>query len=114
MFVYKENMDLMRREQVKTGRNGEKLDVGSTSIGGSNTITINNTNKNSLTSEGVKQTSVAVDKKEQNKTAKQTNRKNSSKKSFPTYDVKIIGGKKVIIYHDQKIDKLNSSKHIQR
>ena len=60
MFVYKENRYLMRREQITTGRNGEKLDVGSTSIGGSNTITINNTNKDSLTSEGVKQTSVAV------------------------------------------------------
>ena len=41
MFVYKENRDLMRREQITTGRNGEKLDVGSNSSGGSNTITNN-------------------------------------------------------------------------
>ena len=110
MFVYKENRDLMRREQITTGRNGEKLDVGSNSSGGSNTITNNDTNKNSLSVEGLKQTCVDVEKD----TLKEANHKNSTKKGFPTYDVKIIGGKKVVIYHDQKIDTLNSSKQIKK
>ena len=36
-----------------------------------------------------------------------TNYDNSRKTGFPSYDVKIVGGKKVIIYHDKQ--KNNSS-----
>ena len=108
MFVYKENRDLMRRDQINTGRNAEKLNVGSPTCSGiGNENTNNNINKISLSLEGVKPTSVASKNKEYKSDKKETSHDSHSNKKFPTYDVKIVGGKKVIIYHDQQ--KLNSS-----
>ena len=106
MFVYKENRDLMRRDQINTGRNGEKLSVGSPSgSGNGNANTNNNINKISSSAEGVKQTSIdGKNKYRYDSIEKITNYDNSRKKGFPSYDVKIVGGKKVIIYHDKQKD----------
>ena len=93
----------MKRDQINTGRNGGKLSVGSPlSSGIGNTNTNNNINKNGLSEEGVKQT--RIDGKNKNRydsIEKKTNYNTSSKKGFPSYDVKIVGGKKVIIYNDK-------------
>ena len=111
MFVYKENRDLMRRDQIKTGRNEEKINIETTTSGGiHNTNTNNDINKNSLSSESVKQTSVDNKKEHSNNSFEQiTSSKSINKKELPSYDVKIIGGKKVIIYHEHTRDSLNLS-----
>ena len=101
MFVYKENNDLMKRD--KTGRN--RRDEGGVIGNGSGT---SNTTINSLSSEAESETR-HVNKNEtkewhlQNKQTT-TSRDNNLGKGifFPSYDVKIVGGKKIIIYHDQQ------------
>ena len=116
MFLYKENRDLMRRDQIKTGRKEEKINIGATTSGGiHNTNTNNDINKNSLSSEGVKQTSVDNKKQQNDNSFEQiTSIKTSNKKELPSYDVKIIGGKKVIIYHEHASDSLNLSSPSKR
>ena len=111
MFVYKENRDLMKRDKIKIVRNEEKLNIGATTSGGiHNTNTNNHINKNSLSSEGVKQTSVDNKKEQSNNSFEQiTSSKSVNKKELPSYDVKIIGGKKVIIYHEHTKNSLNLS-----
>ena len=111
MFVYKENRDLMKRDKIKIGRNEEKLNIGATTSGGiHNTNNNNDSNKNSLSSEGVKQTSVDNKKEQSNNSFEQiTSSKSINNKKLPSYDVKIIGGKKVIIYHEHTRDSLNLS-----
>ena len=116
MFVYKENRDLMKRDQIKIGRNEEKLNIGATTSGGIHiTNKDNDINKNSSSSEGVKQTSVDNKKEHSNNSFEQIrSNKSSNKKELPSYDVKIIGGKKVIIYHEHTRDSLNLSKSYKR
>ena len=105
MFVYKENSDLMKRDI--RGRN--RRDEGGVIGNGSDT---SNININSLSSEVESETRHVNEKetKEYHSQTKQTttssdrnNSNNLTKGLFPSYDVKIVGGKKIIIYHDQQL-----------
>ena len=93
MFVYKENNDLMRRDTLERKRREGHITKNS---GTTNTI------DNSLRLEDDKKTSIEKLNNENNRNVpiETPNIKPKLKKDYPSYDVKIIGGKKVIIYHD--------------
>ena len=90
MFVYKENNDLMRRDTLERKRREGQI----TKNGGST-----NTIDNSLRLEDDKKTSIEK-LNNRNVLIETPNIKPKLKKDYPSYDVKIIGGKKVVIYHD--------------
>ena len=93
MFVYKENNDLMRRDTLERKRREGHITKNS---GSTNTI------DNSLRLEDDKKTSIEKLNNENNRNVpiETPNIKPKLKKDYPSYDVKIIGGKKVVIYHD--------------
>ena len=89
MFVYKENNDLMRRDTLERKRREGHI----TKNGGST-----NTIDNSLRLEDDKKTSIEKLNNENNRKIPIETPKirPELKKDYPSYDVKIIGGKKVV------------------
>ena len=92
MFVYKENNDLMRRDTLERKRREGHVTKNS---GSTNTI------DNSLPLKDDKKTSIEKLNNENNRNIpiETPSIKPELKKYYPSYDVKIIGGKKVVIYH---------------
>ena len=106
MFVYKENVDLMRTN-LTTEQQGRK---GGNIIGSSNEKRTKANNNISLGLEGGIETRL-VEKGDNNpKTSTGDSSGDSFKKQFPSFDVKIIGGKKLIIYHDDDLITSTSAK----
>ena len=104
MFVYKENVDLMS-SNLTTEQQGRKgVDI----IGSSNEKRTKAKNNISLGLEGGKETRL-VEKGDNNPKTSTVNSDDSFKKQFPSFDVKIIGGKKLIIYHEDDLIKSTSA-----
>ena len=93
MFVYKENNDLMRRDTLERKRREGHVTKNS---GRTNTI------DNIPRLDDDKKTSIEKLDNENNRNVpiETSNSKPKLKKDYSSYDVKIIGGKKVVIYHD--------------
>ena len=89
MFVYKENNDLMRRDTLERKRREGHITKNS---GTTNTI------DNSLRLEDDKKTSIEKLNNENNRhlPIETPNIRPQLKKYYPSYDVKIIGGKKLL------------------
>ena len=105
MFVYKENVDLMRTNLTTEQQGRKGVDI----IGSSNEKRTKAKNNISLGLEGGKETRLVI-KGDNNQKTSTLNSGDSFKKQFPSFDVKIIGGKKLIIYHDDDLITSTSAK----